>query len=41
MRVIMAKTAGFCMGVRKAMDKVLDAANKAQETMVASTQKGH
>ncbi len=29
MRVIMAKTAGFCMGVRKAMDKVLDAANKS------------
>ncbi len=28
MRVIIAKTAGFCMGVRKAMDNVLDAANK-------------
>jgi 4-hydroxy-3-methylbut-2-enyl diphosphate reductase len=28
MRVIVAKTAGFCMGVRKAMDNVLDAANK-------------
>lgn len=26
MRVIVAKTAGFCMGVRKAMDNVLDAA---------------
>ena len=30
MRVIVAKTAGFCMGVRKAMDNVLDAANKRQ-----------
>ncbi len=29
MRVIVAKTAGFCMGVRKAMDRVLDAANKS------------
>ncbi|MFQ5965498.1 MAG: 4-hydroxy-3-methylbut-2-enyl diphosphate reductase [Candidatus Scalinduaceae bacterium] len=28
MRVIVAKTAGFCMGVRKAMDMVLDASNK-------------
>lgn len=28
MRVIIAKTAGFCMGVRKAMDSVLDASNK-------------
>ncbi len=28
MRVIVAKTAGFCMGVRKAMDDVIDAANK-------------
>jgi (E)-4-hydroxy-3-methyl-but-2-enyl pyrophosphate reductase len=28
MRVIVAKTAGFCMGVRKAMDNVIDAANK-------------
>lgn len=28
MRVIVAETAGFCMGVRKAMDSVLDAANK-------------
>ncbi len=27
MRVIVAKTAGFCMGVRKAMDNVIDAAN--------------
>ncbi len=29
MRVIVAKTAGFCMGVRKAMDNVIDAANKS------------
>lgn len=29
MRVIVAKKAGFCMGVRKAMDNALDAANKA------------
>ncbi len=28
MRVIVAKKAGFCMGVRKAMDSALDAANK-------------
>ncbi|MFQ5714347.1 MAG: 4-hydroxy-3-methylbut-2-enyl diphosphate reductase [Candidatus Scalinduaceae bacterium] len=28
MRVVVAKTAGFCMGVRKAMDRVLDAANE-------------
>ncbi len=28
MRVIVAKTAGFCMGVRKAMDNVIDAADK-------------
>ncbi len=28
MRVVIAKTAGFCMGVRKAMDSVLDAANE-------------
>ena len=28
MRVIVAKKAGFCMGVRKAMDNALDAANK-------------
>ena len=28
MRVIVAKKAGFCMGVRKAMDNTLDAANK-------------
>ena len=28
MRVVVAKTAGFCMGVRKAMDSVLDAANE-------------
>jgi len=28
MRIIVAKKAGFCMGVRKAMDSVLDAANK-------------
>ncbi|OHC01081.1 MAG: 4-hydroxy-3-methylbut-2-enyl diphosphate reductase [Planctomycetes bacterium RIFCSPLOWO2_12_FULL_39_13] len=31
MRVIVAKTAGFCMGVRKAMDNVLDAANKREK----------
>jgi (E)-4-hydroxy-3-methyl-but-2-enyl pyrophosphate reductase len=30
MRVIVAKTAGFCMGVRKAMDNVLDAANRRE-----------
>jgi len=30
MRVIVAKTAGFCMGVRKAMDNVLDAAGKGR-----------
>lgn len=29
MRVKVAKTAGFCMGVRRAMDAVLDEANKA------------
>ena len=28
MRVIVAKTAGFCMGVRRAMDILLDAANE-------------
>ena len=28
MRVVVAKTAGFCMGVRKAMDSVLDASNE-------------
>ncbi len=28
MKVIVAKKAGFCMGVRKAMDNALDAANK-------------
>ncbi|MDR4503653.1 MAG: 4-hydroxy-3-methylbut-2-enyl diphosphate reductase [Candidatus Scalindua sp.] len=28
MSVIVAKTAGFCMGVRKALDKVLDASDK-------------
>jgi (E)-4-hydroxy-3-methyl-but-2-enyl pyrophosphate reductase len=28
MRVVVAKTAGFCMGVRKAMDRVLDAVNE-------------
>ncbi|MGR3309334.1 MAG: 4-hydroxy-3-methylbut-2-enyl diphosphate reductase, partial [Candidatus Brocadiales bacterium] len=27
MRVIVARTAGFCMGVKKAMDIVLDAAH--------------
>jgi len=30
MRVIVAKKAGFCMGVRKAMDNALDAANKVE-----------
>ncbi|PIE70345.1 MAG: 4-hydroxy-3-methylbut-2-enyl diphosphate reductase [Deltaproteobacteria bacterium] len=28
MKIIIAKTAGFCMGVRRAVDMVLDAANK-------------
>ena len=28
MKVKLAKTAGFCMGVRRAMNIVLDAANK-------------
>ena len=28
MKVIVAKTAGFCMGVRRAMDILLDAANE-------------
>jgi 4-hydroxy-3-methylbut-2-enyl diphosphate reductase IspH len=27
MRITVAKTAGFCMGVRRAVDMVLDAAN--------------
>ena len=31
MRVIVAKTAGFCMGVRKAMDRVLDAASQKRK----------
>jgi 4-hydroxy-3-methylbut-2-enyl diphosphate reductase len=29
MKIIIAKTAGFCMGVRRAVDKVLDASNSA------------
>jgi len=28
LKVIVAKTAGFCMGVRRAMDILLDAANE-------------
>jgi len=28
LRIIVAKTAGFCMGVRRAMDILLDAANE-------------
>ncbi len=34
MRVIVAKTAGFCMGVRKAMDNVLDASHKKADGTV-------
>ena len=30
MKIIVAKTAGFCMGVRRAVDMVLDAANRTQ-----------
>ena len=30
MKIIIAKTAGFCMGVRRAVDMVLDAANRTQ-----------
>ncbi|WP_035237592.1 4-hydroxy-3-methylbut-2-enyl diphosphate reductase [Desulfobacter vibrioformis] len=31
MKISIAKTAGFCMGVRRAVDMVLDASNKAKE----------
>lgn len=31
MKVVVAKTAGFCMGVRRAVDLVLDASNLAKE----------
>ena len=31
MKISVAKTAGFCMGVRRAVDMVLDAANQADE----------
>jgi len=31
MKIVVAKTAGFCMGVRRAVDMVLDASNTAQE----------
>ena len=31
MKIVVAKTAGFCMGVRRAVDMVLDAANTAKE----------
>ena len=31
MKIVVAKTAGFCMGVRRAVDIVLDASNTAQE----------
>ncbi len=34
MRVIVAKTAGFCMGVRRAMDILLDAANEKSDGKV-------
>ena len=34
MRVIVAKTAGFCMGVRRAMDILLDAANEKNDGKV-------
>ncbi|MCK5683922.1 4-hydroxy-3-methylbut-2-enyl diphosphate reductase, partial [bacterium] len=30
MKIVVAKTAGFCMGVRRAVDMVLNASNKAQ-----------
>ena len=33
MRVKLAKTAGFCMGVRRAMNAVLEAANKSDKTI--------
>ena len=31
MKIVVAKTAGFCMGVRRAVDMVLDASNLSQE----------
>jgi len=31
MRIVVAKTAGFCMGVRRAVDMVLDASNLSKE----------
>ncbi len=31
MKIVIAKTAGFCMGVRRAMDMVLDASTRYQE----------
>jgi len=31
MKITIAKTAGFCMGVRRAVDMVLDASNQAEE----------
>ncbi|MBU1196342.1 MAG: 4-hydroxy-3-methylbut-2-enyl diphosphate reductase [Proteobacteria bacterium] len=31
MKIVVAKTAGFCMGVRRAVDMVLDAANTSDE----------
>jgi len=31
MKIVVAKTAGFCMGVRRAVDMVLDASNLAKE----------
>lgn len=34
MKVIVAKTAGFCMGVRRAMDILLDAANELKDGKV-------
>ncbi|MBF0413460.1 MAG: 4-hydroxy-3-methylbut-2-enyl diphosphate reductase [Desulfamplus sp.] len=33
MKITIAKTAGFCMGVRRAVDMVLDAANKTSESI--------
>jgi len=34
MKIVVAKTAGFCMGVRRAVDMVLDAANTAKEESI-------
>ncbi len=33
MKIVVAKTAGFCMGVRRAVDMVLDASNLAKESI--------